>query len=54
MSNEEILEELMWEAYNGGFHRELLEKATEIMKKNPLISMYSAFESVFRELTQSK
>jgi hypothetical protein len=50
MSNAEILEELMWKAYNEGHHKELLDKATELIKKNPLMNLCDAAEIVYHEL----
>lgn len=50
MSNEEILEELMWKAHLKGFHAELMERVTELVKLNPLMSLCTAVETIYREL----
>jgi hypothetical protein len=50
MTNEEIVEEILYEASVFGIMKEVINHASEIMSNNPKIDRVIAYETAFNEL----
>jgi hypothetical protein len=54
MTNEEIVEEILYEASVFGIMKEVISQAGQIMMSNPKIDRVIAYETAFNELKQTK
>lgn len=52
MTNEEIVEEILYEAFEVGIMKEVISMASSIMTENPKIERVVAYETAFKELTK--
>lgn len=52
MTNEEIVEEILYEAFEVGIMKEVIIMASSIMTENPKIERVTAYETAFNELTK--
>lgn len=50
MTNEEIVEEILYEANEVGVMKEVISQASKIMTENPKIERVVAYEQAFNEL----
>lgn len=50
MTNEEIVEEILYEAFEAGIMKEVINMASSIMNDNPKIERVIAYETAFNEL----
>lgn len=50
MTNEEIVEEILYEASEAGIMKEVISMASSIMNDNPKIERVIAYETAFNEL----
>lgn len=50
MTNEEIVEEILYEAFEAGIMKEVINMASSIMNENPKIERVIAYETAFNEL----
>lgn len=53
MTNEEIVEEILYEASEQGIRIEVISKASELMTEKPKIERVVAYEQAFNELKKS-
>lgn len=53
MTNEEIVEEILYEANEVGVMKEVINKASKIMSENPKIERVVAYEQAFNELVKN-
>ena len=49
MTNEEIIQEILYEANEHGLMREIITEARKIMDENPKIDRVVAYEQAFNE-----
>ena len=54
MTNEEIVEEILYEANEVGVMKEVISYASKIMSENPKIERVFAYEQAFNELKKNK
>jgi hypothetical protein len=54
MTNEEIIEEILIEAYSYGLREEVIEMATNLLMLNPRMDRCRAYEESFQKLTNGQ